>query len=78
LVDEIVKVRRKRRPLVGTPLRELADGSRFVLIRTGQIHTLLRREVKASKTVYVVRRQSGVETTLHHSVRTTLYELEFK
>lgn len=50
-------------------LRHIPDGTRFVLCRTGERFTLLRRDIQSpSGTCYVVQRDGEArETTLHHS-----------
>ena len=48
-------------------LRQIPDGTRFVLCRTGQRFTLLRREtVKNRRRIVVVREGEARESSLSH------------
>lgn len=48
----------KRQP-AGIPLRELPQGSRFVLLRTGETYRLLARFHRANRWRYLVERENG-------------------
>jgi hypothetical protein len=52
-------------------LRQLVEGVRFILCRTGQRFRMVRREPnKKNKTIYVVQLEgSARESSLHHSCR---------
>lgn len=52
-----------------THLRNLPDGTRFLLLRTGQKFTLLMRIWEMGKTRYLVQDEnaSRAASTLHHS-----------
>lgn len=51
-----------------THLRQLPDGTRFVLVRTGQRFTLLRRETFMGKRLITVSLGEGAKDShLHHS-----------
>lgn len=50
-----------------TPLRNLADGCRFILLRTGERFELVRRELVKNCKVLVVRRLDQPKlTSLNH------------
>lgn len=49
-------------------LRDLADGARFVLLRTGEKYALIRREKYRGRNRIVVRREyESTDSELHHS-----------
>lgn len=50
-------------------LRQMKVGQRFVLVRTGEMYVLVRREIQSpAGTRYVVQRDGeNRESTLHHS-----------
>lgn len=54
--------------MTGTFLRTLPDGERFVLCRTGQKFTLVRRErIKNRMRIIVLEEATGRDGWLHHS-----------
>lgn len=53
---------------MGTPLRLLPDGTRFMLCRTREKYELLQRLTEKGKVRYIVRRDgSECDSSLHHS-----------
>jgi hypothetical protein len=56
--------------MIRVPLRDLPDGARFVLIRTGDRYRITGRETVKGRRVILVRREDGKERvrgSLHHS-----------
>jgi hypothetical protein len=54
-------------------MRNMQPADRFVLLRTGEQYTMLRRENRTpSGTRYVVKKNDQSESSLHHSCHVEL------
>lgn len=50
-----------------TRVRRVKPGQRFILLRTGEVYTYLRLEIRTPSGMRHVVERDGRETSLHHS-----------
>ena len=50
-----------------TRVRKVKPGQRFILLRTGEVYTYLRLEIRTPSGMRHVVERDGRETSLHHS-----------